>query len=119
MAQISLGAIGNLDFEDWLLGLAAAFIQGGASAVVGGVAVAMVDPTHFNPATGNFYKVVVAVFLMNATMGMFSFLREKPVPQKKVVTTTTETTETAIKPPVVVTTVQETHIEPLAPKTDK
>lgn len=39
---------GRLDVSDWVRGLMAAFISGGASAVTSGVTVNMLDPEHYN-----------------------------------------------------------------------
>ena len=108
---------GDLDFSDWVRGLVAAFISGGASAVTSGIVVSVKDPDHYAPMTHNFFELVGAVFVMSGIVSAMAFLRNKPLPEVKTVTTTTQKTEKVGEPPAkVVTTVQETHVEPLEPK---
>lgn len=111
MIELPLG-IGNLDFEDWLHGLIAAFVQGGAGAVTGGITVATMDPKDYFLGSHKLYALMLAMFLVNGILGAMAFLRQKPVPDYKTVKTTVETTEQARRPAVVVTTVEETHVEP-------
>lgn len=90
-----MGFFSELDFGDWLYGLFAAVVSGGANAVVGGVALNLVDPRHFNTLNPDFYKLVVTLFLANGTMAFFLYLKQNPVPKivHKEVTTTTTTVE--------------------------
>lgn len=92
--------VGHLDWENWLYGLFAGFIGGGASAVTSGITLNMVDSKDFNIYTSKFYTTVAAIFLVNGTMNMFMFLRQTPLP--KIVTTTT-VTEVTSTPPITVT----------------
>jgi len=112
--KLPLG-FGELDFSDWLRGLLAAFITGGSSAVVSGVVVTANDPQHYALGTVKFFEVVGSVFLVSGTLNMFSFLRTKPLPELKVVTTTVQKTEPLRPSGTVVTTVAETHTEPISP----
>jgi len=111
MPTMSLGRVGYLDWGDWVYGLVSGFISGGASAVVAGVVVSFKDPEHYNPFTKNFYEVLFAVFLAAGVLNVMAFLRNKPLPNVKQVETTTKTVEPG--PPTVVTTVKETHVEPI------
>src|SRR5271166_3201450 len=99
----SLSILGTLDWGDWLRGLVAAVISGGASAVTSGVVVTMVDPQHFNAGTSGFWKIVVAMFAANAFMGGMLFLRQNPVPTAKTTTTTVQATQVT---PTSTTTIQ-------------
>ena len=102
---------GDVDWSDWVRGLFAAFISGGASAVVSGIAVSTSDPDHFAFGTTKFYELVFSVFMASGLLNMFSFLRTKPIPDLKTVTTTVTTTGKATDPnPLVKTTVRETQV---------
>jgi hypothetical protein len=76
---------GRLDFSDWLYGLGAAFIGGGAGAVSAGLGVSMLDPKDWNLGTGKLYALVGSVFVINGLLNMMAFLREKPLPDIKAV----------------------------------
>ena len=102
----------GLEVADWLRGLVAACVSGGSSAVVSGGVVAVQDPEHFRG--GGALKLMGLMFVTNAAMGMFLYLKQKPVPDVKTVTTTVQTTEKQ-KAAVIQTTVQEVHQEPLEP----
>ena len=80
--------LGRIDFTDWVRGVFAAFISGGASAVTSGVVVSSKDPSHYAPGSLDFFELVASVFFMNGLIGMMFFLREKPLPD---IVTTTET----------------------------
>jgi hypothetical protein len=92
--------VGHLDWENWLYGVFAGFIGGGASAVTSGITLNMVDSKDFNIYTSKFYTTVAAIFLVNGMMNAFMYLRQNPLP--KVVTTTT-TTEVTVAPPTTIT----------------
>jgi len=110
--KLPLG-FGDLNFEDWGLGVVSAFISGGANAVTAGFSVNMVDPKDFNltdPA--KMIKVMCAAFVISGFFNMMNFLRNKPIPEHKIVTTTVQ--ETTRKPQaIVVKTVEEVHTEPV------
>lgn len=114
--QLPLG-LGRVDFTDWLRGLLGAFIQGGASAVTASF-VASSLTKDLSIGSAKFFELVATVFLINGTMGFFSFLRDKPLPELKTVTTTVQTTEKVKPAATIVTTVQETHQEPVIEPVD-
>lgn len=107
---------GKIDWSDWVRGIVAAFISGGAAAVTSGVTVNMLDPDRYNIHTGSFYVLILAMFAANGTLNMMAFLREKPLPELKTVVSTVETTRTPGIPTTTVVTVKETSIEPKEPK---
>jgi uncharacterized membrane protein HdeD (DUF308 family) len=76
---------GDLDFSEWLRGLVAAFISGGASAVTGGFTVSALDPRDYNLQEGmpRLLLLMGAMFLVNGILSMMLFLRQKPVPDHK------------------------------------
>lgn len=103
---------------EWLRGLAAAFIGGGASAITSGITVSAMDSKDYNLAegAGKLYALMGVLFTVNGLVSAAMFLRQKPVPEAhKVVVKTVQTVE---KEPgaVVTTTVKETHVEPQEPK---
>jgi len=107
---------GSLDWSNWLYGLFAALIGGGAGAVVSGVAVSMMDPKDFSFGSGKFFALVATIFLTHGSVSAFMFLKQQPLPAIRTTTTTVETTERQAHPPAVVkTTVAETKVEPLPP----
>lgn len=114
MAQINLPlGFGSIDFSDWVRGLLSAFIGGGASAVTSGIVVSLKDPVHYAPGTLDFFQLVFAVFAMSGLVSAMTFLRQRPIPELKQVITTTKTIDDGLLTPnKVITTVQETHIEP-------
>lgn len=103
---------GEIDWGDWLRGLIAAFVSGGASAVTSGFVVSLNDPKDYAIGTHKFYNLVWAVFFMAGGMSAFAFLRTKPLPETKKVEKTVEMTQAPGLAPQVVTTVKETTIEP-------
>lgn len=106
----------SLDWESWLYGLFAGAIGGGSSAVVSGVTVSLMDPKDYGVGSGKFLALVGTVFITNAAMSMFLYLKQSPLPRIKTVTTV-ETVELQKNPPAkVTTTVQETKMsnEPVA-----
>ena len=90
--------MGHFDWGNWLYGLLTAVITGGANAVVGGVSLNLVDPSHFNAQNADLYKVVWTLFLANGTMSFFLFLKQQPLPKLVERTTETHTIEKTIAP---------------------
>ena len=82
----------NLDWGNWLRGLWAAVVGGGANAVVAGMGLNFVDPNHFNAHPSDFYKMVGALFALNGTLSFFMYLKQNPLPTS--VSKTTVTVET-------------------------
>lgn len=102
----------DLDWGNWLYNLGAGFVGGGASAVVSGVTINLMDPGHFNPRTTDFYLIIGAMFLSNGLMSMFFYLKQNPLPSKITRTTTTEKQVMPTEPPTIVTKrVEETVTE--------
>ena len=57
---------GRLDWSDWVRGLFAGFIGGGAGAFSGGLSTAIVDPDHYNLAhPQKILTVIGSTFLIN------------------------------------------------------
>jgi|SRR5689334_1953072 len=106
-----MGRLLNLDWDQWVYGLFAAFIGGGSGALSGGLGTIVVDPNDFNiqhPAL--LLKVMFWTFIFSGLPPFFAYLHQKPLPAVKTVTTV-ETTEKRKDPPaVIVTTVEETKI---------
>ncbi len=114
------GKMGELDFSNWVMGLGAAFIGGGAGAFSAGLATIVVDPRDFNIYTPKFWQVVFGTFVISGLGPFFAFLHTKPLPDVKQVTTMTQT---VIPSGIgdggkVIETVKETHTEPIV-KGDK
>lgn len=117
MMQLPFG-FGQLDWGDWVRGLASAFITGGASAVVTGFTVALSDPKDYSLGSDKFLHLVLNVFVASGLLGGMAFLRTKPIPDVKTVTTTVEkTVQQSVDPQITMKkTVQEVHQEPIDPK---
>ncbi len=99
----------NLDWGSWLYGLFYGMIGGGASAVVSGVTVALSDPKDYAIGSGKFLGLVTTVFIANAVLSMFLYLKQTPLPAAKVVTAV-QTVEQPGKPTKTITTVEETKL---------
>ena len=97
------GGFGDLDFREWGLGLVASFVSGGASAVTSGFTVSALDPKDYNFQDGLSKLLILmgAMFLVNGIMSMMLFLRQKPVPDHKLIKTTIE--ETVVQPALAAT----------------
>ena len=104
----------RLDYESWIRGLFSAGISGGASAIVGGITVSGMDSKDYNFYSQKFYILVGALFLANALVSMAKFLSTQPLPALKEVVTTVQTlTPARGDEPKTLTTVKETHVEPM------
>ena len=91
----------HFNWGEWLYGLFAAVIGGGANAVVGGVTLNLVDPSHFNAGNADLYKAVSTLFAANATMSFFLYLKQAPLPKLIERTVETHTVEkTTIPAPI-------------------
>ena len=112
---LSLGPFGQLDFDEWALGLWSATISGGASAVVSGLGLMIIDPNDFNMHSGKLWIVAGQLFLFNGFLGAMNFLRNRPAPTMKKVETTVQKTEIPAQPKAttVTTTVKETQVVPI------
>jgi len=108
-----IGLFSNLDWGNWLYGLFAAFIGGGATAVSTAFTVSMVDPHDFAFGGPKSLHVMWLTFLVNGCIVGFAFLKQNPLPQVKVVTTVETTTRQEHPSAVVKTTIEETKMEPV------
>ena len=110
-----MSLLDNLDWGSWIYGLLYGAIGGGASAVVSGVTVALNDPKDYGVGSGKFMELVITVFMANAAMSMFLYLKQTPLPAVKTVTTV-QTVEQETKPTKTITTVEETKLSPKPPE---
>ena len=90
-----MGKLQHLDFLGWFYGLMAAIVSGGSSSVTSAVAAGFLDPEKFNltnpMAT---IKLMLSVFVLNALLGMFLYLKQSPIPPVVSETSTTATQTT-------------------------
>ena len=86
--------------EQWVHGLAAAFIGGGASAVTGGITVSGIAPNQFNfgAQLGAMGKLMLALFVVNGAMSAFAYLKQSPLPTESVQVVETKTTSVTVTP---------------------
>lgn len=109
------GKMGELDFGNWVMGLWAAFIGGGAGAFSAGLATIVVDPHDFNIYSVRFWKVVGGTFIISGLGPFFAYLHTKPLPDVKQIEKTVQiTTPATATTPKVVETVTEKHSEPIS-----
>lgn len=110
----------NLDWSNWIRGLLAALIGGGSSAVSGGIVVSAYDPKDFNFGDAKIFKVMGFMFVFNAVLSMFMYLKQHPLPDVVTTVTTTEVSTSSGRPPVTITkTVEEKTTGPAEPPKDK
>lgn len=99
------GNLGTIDWTNWVRGLLAATIGGGAGAVQSGFGTMVVDPKDFNIYTGKLYMVMGVCFCFSGIMSMMTYLHNKPIPEIVRFTNetspsgATKTTETRIPMP--------------------
>ena len=110
--KLPLG-LGRVDWTDWVRGLLSSFIVGGSNAVVSGGIVSLNDPEKYAFGTSKFFELISSVFLVSGTLNMLSFLRTKPIPDLKTVTNTAQTVTEVSPTTLKVSTVTETHTEPI------
>ena len=103
--------LGRIDLGDWVRGVVAAFIGGGAGAVTGAFSVTTIDPDHFKMGGTKFFEVAAMIFAVTGFLNMMAFLHQKPLPEMKTVATGTQKT----LPDGTVKTVTEIHQEPRTP----
>ncbi len=108
---------GTLDFGNWVKGLIAAFIGGGASAFSAGLSSMVVDPHDFTIYSAKFWKLIFGTFVISGLVPFFAYLHNKPVPDTKEVEHTVKTiTPATADTPKTIETTTEKHIEPIVPK---
>jgi len=83
--------LGRIDLGDWVRGVVAAFIGGGAGAVTGAFSVTTIDPDHFKMGGTKFFEVAAMIFAVTGFLNMMAFLHQKPLPEMKTVATGTVT----------------------------
>ena len=105
---------GSLDVNGWLLGIWSAAISGGAGAISSGFGTILVDPSDFNLQTpAKLLKVMMATFGFSALVSLMKFLQMHPAPDVKTVTASVQIEKQPGQPPKTVTTVTESHTEPV------
>lgn len=117
--RISAGWFGEVDFTDWFRGLVSSFITGLSAAGAASLAAASQAPSQLALGSMASFKVMAVTGLISGGLGMLNFLRSRPLPELKKVITTVQTTEMEDKPTKVVTTVEETKVEPVKPVGDQ
>lgn len=74
----------QLDWSNWIYGLVYALIGGGATAVTGAFATALVDPDHFNIAhPAKLLETMAITFIIAGVLAGFGFLKQKPLPDRE------------------------------------
>jgi hypothetical protein len=104
----------NLDWGNWLYGLFAGGIGGGATAITGGIAAGAID-SHFSMGTSNSFKLMGLMFVLSFIKDVALYLSQSPLPKVKTVTTTTKVMDQPAPGEKRVTTIEETHVEPISP----
>lgn len=75
-----IAQIKHLDFRGWVYGLFHAAIGGGASSVTAAIAASFIKPQDFALAGADSFKLMASVFLINAVISMFMYLKQSPLP---------------------------------------
>ncbi len=101
----------SFDWGDWAAGLIAGFVGGGASAVVGSLAISFQDPKDFSIGTTKFLSVAGTIFLVSGILNAAMYLKQNPIPKVKTVVTV-ETVKQESPTTVVRKTVEETRVDP-------
>jgi len=105
----------NFDWGDWVSGIVAGFIGGGASAVVGGLALSFQDPKDFSIGTTKFFNVAGTIFVISGLLNAAMYLKQNPIPKVRTVVTV-ETVKRESPTTVVTKTVEETRVDPKSEK---
>lgn len=112
VAFTQMPGFGKLDWSNWLYGLFAGFIGGGATAVVSGFVNSAMDPKDYAVGSQKFFLNIGMVFLVSGIINAAMFLKQQPLPSVTT-TTTVETTKVQQFPPAIVkTTVEEKRVDP-------
>jgi hypothetical protein len=72
--------LNNMDWGNWLYGLFAGAIGGGASAVTVALSASAIDP-HFAVGTPNSLKLMGLTFAISAAKDAFLYLKQNPLPK--------------------------------------
>lgn len=105
----------QLDWSNWLYGLFAGMIGGGATAVTGALAASAIDSNDFGFGTSRSVKLMAAMFLMSALKDTCLYLKQNPLP-KIITVTTVQTTEQISPKATQVTKVEQTTIQKQPPE---
>lgn len=108
----------ELDWGNWLYGIFAGGIGGGASAISSGIGVATIDPKDFAIGSTNSVEAMAVTFAISFVLSVAFYLKQNPMPKIKTVTTVQKVELQSDPPAKVTTTVQETKIsteQPAAP----
>lgn len=100
--------IGRMDWGNWIYGLVAAFIGGGASSISTGFAVSVVDPKDFALFGPKSIHVMWITFCFNGILVGCAYLKQNSLPSIRTVTTVETVTHQSNPPAVVTKTVEET-----------
>lgn len=79
----AIATASKLDWKGWLLGIAGAFISGGAGTIGAFVGVSFADgsdPDHFIAQGHHMLEVMAITFLTSAIISLAKFLQTHPVP---------------------------------------
>lgn len=107
-----------INVEDWVYGLIAAVIGGGAAAAVTGISLSFTDPTKFNIENPHIVRDMCGMFLVAGVSHGFMFLAGRPLPSSIAVAKITETIQVQdhLAAKTTTTTVAETQIIPTEEK---
>ncbi len=72
----------KLDWGNWLYGLVAGFIGGGAGAVVTGVTASMLVPDRLAIGSSKFFVLIGVVFLAHGCISTMMYLQQHPLPNR-------------------------------------
>ncbi len=72
----------KLDWGNWLYGLVAGFVGGGAGAVVSGVTASMLVPDRLAIGSSKFFVLIGIVFLAHGCISTMMYLQQNPLPKK-------------------------------------
>jgi hypothetical protein len=85
----------RFEFGLWIYGLISAFVGGGATALSGGTAVALIDPGKFNIQHPQpLFLAMASMFVASGLPSFFAYLRQHPLPQVVTIQTTVGGTTT-------------------------
>ena len=82
----------RLDWTNWLYGLFAGFIGGGAGAVVSGFTASMLVPDKLAIGSAKSFELIGVVFLAHGCISMAMYLQQNPLPKQITVTSESSTT---------------------------
>ncbi len=103
----------RLDWQNWVYGIIAGFIGGGAGAVVTGFTASALDPEKLALGSSKFFVLIGVVFLAHGCISTAMFLQQNPLPKKVTVTdeSATRTTVDADKTTTLAVTAKTTVVE--------